>query len=208
MWLEANTLMLSPGANVTSWLDQSGNGNDASILSPDVPPTYNASSINGLPAVAFNGMQRMYVPTLTPSGTISLFTVVKVVSSTGDQHYISCYNGGSGGGGLGNFSGNFHIFVTSGGSLVVNLFSVALSVTNHILDLQVDGTNASGYVDSSQIYNTACGAMSPGTVLYLGGAFNGSLATAEIAEILYYNPVISTGNATLVRNYLSAKYGI
>lgn len=55
LWLRADTITgLSDGDPVSTWLDESGNGTDATSSSA-LRPTYQTSEINGLPVVRFDG---------------------------------------------------------------------------------------------------------------------------------------------------------
>ncbi len=57
VWLRASDIGVGDGNEVTTWSDQSGNGNDFTSIagSGGLRPTYRASSINGSPGVLFGG---------------------------------------------------------------------------------------------------------------------------------------------------------
>jgi len=57
LWLEADQGLAADGS---SWLDQSGNGHDATALAGGAP-TVTPGVFNGLPAVQFSGGQAMSI---------------------------------------------------------------------------------------------------------------------------------------------------
>jgi len=55
LWLDANQITgLADGADITTWSDVSGNGNDVSQPTASFKPIYKTSIINGYPVVRFN----------------------------------------------------------------------------------------------------------------------------------------------------------
>ena len=82
------------GSSVASFNDESGNGNNLAQAVSALEPTYNASGINGLGSVAFNGKQYL----LTASSAISggLFnesTTFVVASPTGTGSMKPLFSG-------------------------------------------------------------------------------------------------------------------
>ena len=61
IWFIADSLSLSDTDPVTTWTDESGNGNDATQAIAGSQPTYRTGQINGLPAVVFDGTED-YMP--------------------------------------------------------------------------------------------------------------------------------------------------
>ena len=57
LWLKANagTSTTTNGQPVSSWADQSGNGNNATQGNAAVQPIYQTNVINGQPTLSFNG---------------------------------------------------------------------------------------------------------------------------------------------------------
>jgi hypothetical protein len=55
-WFKADMITgVANGANISTWSDMSGNGNDATQSVPGQQPTYVTASLNSLPVVRFNG---------------------------------------------------------------------------------------------------------------------------------------------------------
>lgn len=82
IWLKADDLTLNNGDPVTSWIDRSGNGNDAENTDPIEQPEYVANSpINSRPALYFNGVLDQLIipddPILDGSNGFSFFSVVR-----------------------------------------------------------------------------------------------------------------------------------
>jgi hypothetical protein len=55
LWLKAGTGAGSVGSNSSTWLDQSGNGNNATQATTSAQPVVTANQINFNPALVFNG---------------------------------------------------------------------------------------------------------------------------------------------------------
>src|SRR5665213_722756 len=64
VWLEANAgVMADNSGDVTNWVDQSGNGNNATQVTPSQAPTLATNVANGQPVLRFNGAsQFLQVP--------------------------------------------------------------------------------------------------------------------------------------------------
>lgn len=56
LWLSADALSLSDTDPVSTWIDLSGNGNDASQTSASARPLFRTGMVNGMPAVVFDGV--------------------------------------------------------------------------------------------------------------------------------------------------------
>ena len=65
LWLEADTGITLNGSNVSAWADQSGSGADAAQTVAANQPLLMANSINGLPAVSFDGVDDFMTFTLS-----------------------------------------------------------------------------------------------------------------------------------------------
>ena len=76
-WWKADALSLNSGDAVTSFTDSSGKGNHFTAAG-GARPTFKTGSINGNPALTFNGTaQAMSVPSLTlsASNAVTIFSV-------------------------------------------------------------------------------------------------------------------------------------
>jgi hypothetical protein len=79
LWLESNQGLATDGS---SWLDQSGNGHDATAL-PGQNPTVIPNAINGLPAVQFSGGQALSIAGQVITGQdFTIFAVAQDATSS------------------------------------------------------------------------------------------------------------------------------
>ncbi len=79
LWLKADQLFLSDGAEVDLWEDQSGNDHHA-LSGGEAGPLFTSSGINDMPAIIFNGNSWFKVPektNLDGGPGISIFVVIQ-----------------------------------------------------------------------------------------------------------------------------------
>jgi len=82
---DATRLSLNDGDSVSTWADETGNGNDVTAGSA---PTYVASGINGNPSVDF-ASNRLDTSITTTSQPITIIAVVEQVDNSGDNRLTS-----------------------------------------------------------------------------------------------------------------------
>ena len=81
LWLKADEGVRASGSSVSSWIDQSGNGNDATQSNFDRQPSLVNNGLNNKPLLHFDGINDMLGLTGTkPMSQISLFLVFKIDS--------------------------------------------------------------------------------------------------------------------------------
>lgn len=209
---DAGTSTTSNGVALSSWVDQSGNGNDASQSSGGAQPTYVSSSINGLPAIRFNGSTSFLdLPTASTLGIqnseFDVFVVAKS-SNSGIQfliggtagNYEVHLNGASGA----RFIPKSTLFVDKGAtSLYTNgsayIFNAAAGSENGVL-------RVNGYAGGDSAYDSR---NAENSVITLGRRGNGTFyLNGDIAEVIIYNSVLSAVDRASVESYLAAKYSI
>lgn len=222
LWLDASSLGLSNGANVTSWTDLSGNGNDLTQQGADPVPIFAVDAFGtGLDAVRFDGTERYLriVDNATLdgfTGGVSIITVVnfstvdnsprgilsKRNSSSSEQAYsIFTWTGSV---------QNFDTYVTSNNRLASG---TALSAsTDYILSSVYDGTNqyisVSGAAPSTQAVSGSVADASSDLIL---GALNNNYGTyfdGDLAEVIIYGDGLTQAQRIVIENYLADKYSI
>ena len=78
LWLRPDAGVVLNGSGVSTWTDQSGNGNDASQANPGRQPQLVNNALNGQPVMHFDGQDdRLGLTGSTPMSQISLFFVFK-----------------------------------------------------------------------------------------------------------------------------------
>jgi hypothetical protein len=202
-WFKADSLVLADGAAISTWTDSAGTANVVQATGAN-QPTYQASALNGKPAVVFNGTTQN-LKTAAAWATASsqpntIFVVAQLTSgylfdgfSTAGRQYLR--NSGSG------------FVFNSGNSLSVNQDS-----NFHIFVLRANGTGVQGSIKVDTI--TTLGDPSGATPTALNGLTIGSLnnatgvATGKLCEIIVFNGSLSNYDQAQMEYYLKTKYGL
>lgn len=203
LWCKADALTgLSDGNAVSSFTDQSGNGNHLVQATGGSQPIYKTGIINSLPVLRMDGSKHMAVSfTLAQPATIFVVTDNATVSS----------NSGVILDGINSFSAGFYIdtifsfrpFAGSFGSNQTCDFT-APQVTTLKLDTSTGFSAVNGTQMSQGFSNSTLGGITMGR--HGGGSF--PFNTGDIAEIIVYDSALSTANREAVEDYLGTKYGI
>lgn len=215
LWLKANIIAASNNDPISSWADSSGNGNTFSQATGGNQPLYKTSIINGLPTVLFDGTDDFMSHTgnlTTQPNTV--FVVTQPTLSTASQKNYACFfhDGGQ------SFivakitTSFWGTFTTPTGDL--SSTNALTSGSNYLLECTTTSTGGSVflYQKGVQVATRAGAAVTGpgGTNVGLGkDLINSNRQYAgHIAEVIYYDTVLSSGNRALVENYLIAKYAL
>ncbi len=213
LWLKADSLVLNDGDPVSTWTDSSGNGNTFTGVTT-TRPLYKTGIINSKPAVLFDGTDDfMTGPASLGTSGKTVFLVVQPTLNTASQKTYATFIHSEAGGGPGIFivakiSTNFWGTFTNADLSSANALT---SGSNYLLE----NTSASGsvflYQGGVQVATTTgTTETNSGTNIGLGkdlGNANRQYA-GYIAEAIWYNSVLSSGNRILVENYLIARYAL
>ena len=213
LWLKADAGVTLAGSNVTSWADQSGNGNNAT--SPTTPPTFISSSINSKPAISFNNdgsWMRIPPNSIGNSGNITVFVVIDYTSGgiilnkgdgaafEGTEWEMAPQNGfGYVRNDDGDFSWNVVVFTPSGLSLITMITTSGITELLNNNASEGNSSNATPINAISQYIGIGGGGTEGGTTAALN---------AKIPEIIIYNRAITTPERQQVEAYLNEKYAI
>lgn len=207
---DAGTSTTTDGATVSSWTDQSGNGNNAT--SPGTQPIYKTNAINGQPAVRFDGgFTYMALPTPSTLGIqnhdYEIFIIAK--SST---HAVQFLMGGA----TENYE--IHLDGVSGARFIPAASTYIDQGDNqdytegnvHMFNVQASSTYGKIRVDGTDGGSTAADVRSSnGGGLVLGVRAGGTFYfNGDIAEVIIYNTVLSAIDRITVEKYLADKYGM
>lgn len=217
LWLKADAgVTTNSSGQVSTWADQSGNGNNAAPPDPSVAPLLRVDAQTGKPALEFNGTTNyldVANPNLTLPAQVSSFFAGRVADfSTPRAVWGKTLNGRprpwdfyiAPGGTMNVLRGNTDGAdgVASASPLPANQFSfggftVQGSQATLYFDGQVVGTGSFGY-----------GALDSGTPLRIGS--RDDLATqfaGSLGELLIYGQGLSAGDLQTVNTYLAGRYG-
>ncbi len=224
LWLRSNTGISTTGGLVDSWIDQSGNSNDATGTTT-TRPTFNATdaNFNNRPSITFpntaaanfflqvadndnldntSGLTIFFIA--RPSGNVpnaQLGIVSKRTSAAVNQSYLLAisnaprYQGLSSGGVLFNFT-NVN---TAYNQLAINSF---VFNSGNILTLENGNTTSQQTgTGTNPIPNNASN-------LFIGTLDNtgNSNFEGQIAEVVIYKTNLNVAQRQIVENYLASKY--
>ena len=213
LWFDANA-GITGSMPVTGVTDQSGNG---VTLTVGGDPALNASSVNGIDAITFDGTGDFLTTNLSINAdSVPRLSVLSV--------YRPRVNGaravwGEDNGGFDRFLQDHPTFAAGNNSVssgtgfegnITDLFVTAnysLSTVVHQEDV-TDGSAVyvSGGLARTFTSNHAPETSSPLQIAAIGAG--GSAFDGDIAEVLVYGDTLSAAQRIIAENYLSAKYGL
>lgn len=223
LWYRPESLLMGNGDNVSTWVDSSGNGHDATWDGSATRPTYQATAVGGYGGVRFQysgGGPRCYL--LIPQAAyldltaVEAFTVVAVTDNTGPS--------GQDGGLFQVGNDNDAAHYSSGGVIRDDFGSTARQSFTPSID-----------IETYHLYNVVSvagewTARINGAVEYTGGNTVGWNSVAGfkgqamgntfrevnvhfsfdgvIVETIWFDRKLSAGTRATVHEYLTDKYGI
>jgi hypothetical protein len=204
IWLNPSGTPVTNGANITTWTDSSGNGNDM-VNTDGTYMTVVTSFLNGFRVGHNNNnANSCHVGvTLTSSGIYTLFYLFNVAdqnnykmgrisTGAGGNHDIGAHNDGS----------NERVSVDSDGQIIT-------PGTWYTFVLSVSGGGSTGYLsgDGGQSFGDLhIGNTSP--TVDFGNSPNGGPWKGHLAEFAMYNSALSSAQATALHSYAVKTYGI
>lgn len=216
--LEADDLSatLSDGDRVSTWVDRSAAGNDATQATSANQPLYKTGIVNGHDVVRFDSPTRaewLDLPNLFSGATAGEgFIVVKVdTDPPGNGAYTGLWAMGS----TGTFSS--HYPWTDG--IIYEAFGAAnrkttVNPTPSLADWRVYNVSSAASdwksrLDGTQIHSTASNTVVFTTVPYIGRSADVAYCLdGDIAAVLLYDTVLSSGNRDSLETYLGDRFGI
>ncbi|MEM8485677.1 MAG: T9SS type A sorting domain-containing protein [Bacteroidota bacterium] len=213
LWLDADTGVTESSNDVSSWADQSVNGNDATQGTTSFQPDYQSNALNYNPGIAFDGSDDVLDTGMDISaGTISDLTLLAVYKPDVDNA----------GGVWGEDDTNWDRFIWDNASYdnVVSTGSAGLTITGLFVAEQavfstvvfdedaasgsavyVDGTLGQQFTANHDPQTSA--SLQIGSVGSSNHEFDGT-----IYEVIAYSALLSTTAREQVESYLALKYGI
>jgi hypothetical protein len=216
LWLDATdpatlfqddsfTTLAEAGDPVGGWLDKSGNEYHATQSDTNKQPSYDATAMNGRPAVRFEG----------PAAHGMIISDDLVLTRPYTAFIVNQYWGASHGRTLQSRDLNWLLGMWAGNASHyaegwVSVNRLADQDVVYVADALGDvGGDSAFFVNG--IDRTALGTPSaaPGRLgLVSEGVFPGEVSDADISEVLIYDRLLDTTELTSVRNYLYTKYDV
>lgn len=215
IWLRANALSLSDNDPVTTWLDSSGFGNNAAQATAGKKPLFKTAIVNGLPVVRFDGTDDTLSlgNILDNPGALTVFVVLKSSNSGGVLAKVSAavnWQGWASPYGAGRYivhqtdNGNYRFWDTA-----VAYADSAFRYFSTTWDGSTITHRVNGAVVGAQANGGAFSSSANGADLHLGSFSDfGDYLNGDVAELVIYPSVLSTGDRQAVEAYLAAKYGL
>ena len=208
MWVKANQgFTYTTTANAAGWVDASGNGNDAKVMSgePGTGAGNPGATINFNPAIDFDGSDDLYYFDYALSAGYSMFGVSKQYDFSTEYQRIFSDK-------ISNFlMGNWNRYednlFMNGTPAELFITPQTTNVKLHDLIRQTDGA----YSFKKNGLSVFSGASSDGTAIQptLGGSGQfGEFAFAHIPEYIAYDTALTTTERQKVESYLAVKYGL
>lgn len=210
LWLKADAGVVMDGSNyVSEWQDQSGNGNHAIQNTESRQPILSNNELNEKPVLRFDGvndfLQTNFGETFTQPNTIFIIYNILSIDTTSSHSIID---------GLSNGLRHTLFFTASTSQMAINAGPPSTLLNNKSLPIKYTlstilyNTNNSYYYENGEFISNANLNSDPieglriavdrrGTALFLDG---------DIAEIIYYNAVLSNSEREQVEKYLMDKY--
>ncbi len=217
LWLKADAGVTLSGANVTSWADQSGNGNNATAAGSYRPTFVSTDAqFNNKPSILFDGVGNSFViPSINfnINSNNSIFVAFRVSDGAGGTFLTQ--------GGAGNYilaitDNQFNISNSNTDGIMLAGF--VLDNTKNIASATNNNYNFTLYQNGSQVGDTTFynDFANDGTKMFIGGDssdVNSEQASSywlngKIAEIIVYNRAVTTPERQKVEAYLMDKYAI
>ncbi len=225
LWLDAadpnnNNTLPANGANISTWVDKSGNGRNATYSTAATNPTYTRNALNGLPVITNTGSSGLS-GTFAVNGFTNMFIFIicnntSSANYTNNTGYYALWWAETGGWGqiqlyisqsridwrfgTGQVSNQPTFNLPSNVSTSYNLYCVNKVGTAE--SVFQNGTSIATYTASlSAIANTS-------STYTITGPVSTTYATNNIAEIVIYNANIGTSGRQQLEGYLAWKWGL
>lgn len=220
VWLSSDQVSgITDGANLSSWNDLSGNGNNLTQPNSNYTPIYKTNIVNGKPTVRFNKTNgRLRKPSFTsfPSTAITeIYVNMNTESSDGILSYASSAHNNDF---LLFSSNNLRIYRAthrvSGVSFNDNSWHIGQTSwksSGGELEVWKDGDRSytnTGHRTGTSITSGGCLSLAGEQDSPDGSYESGQAHFGDFTEVLVFNTYLNETQHIIIANYLSAKYNI
>lgn len=215
LWLRADTgVTTTSGSAVTTWLDQSGQGNNAVQATAGYRPVVVQDALSGKPVIRFTATSNHYLGVTNNTSLaldrVAVYAVVKRTSGTAAAVILEQFTANTAGYSLQASTAVGRAFRING---TVSSFNLASGTSFNLLSGTYDMANRKLFVDGSEEATAALTAATGAKTnnLYIGSRVtttpSASLA-GDIAEILVYSEVPTAKESLELGAYFHSKYGV
>jgi hypothetical protein len=219
LWLKADAGVTKSGELVSSWADQSGQGNNVTQTTGTLKPTWIDAAVNDKPVVRFTGPSQMLQAAnqvLNGNTAFTAFTVAKTSRSTAPNYQYFWWNGASTSpGGYGCCLNNGGIIQSAWGGNNGAVTDTAPAVIGNLYRIcsRFNGTDGTGphymWINGTAVTPKGkSGQNLTGGTFTLGnyGPSTGQGLYGDIAEILIYDRALSDTEKQSVESYLGTRW--
>ena len=221
-WLRSDAYVTYSGSNVSAWMDQSGQGYNATQSNSANQPSLVTGAINGLPTISFNGSSSfMQFPTGFNNFAqgLSIFLVVKPAATTALSQILNLGTGSSNDYNLGieinsSTEAEYFVYTGAGSGMTSVSYGSAITATAQLIEVIQTGTSATILTDGANpVTNASMNSIPEPTTgrtnSYLGQASGGgNFFNGEIAEVIIFNTALTTAQRQSIENYLISKFNL
>tara|TARA_Y100001937_G_scaffold61180_1_gene83703 strand:- start:100069 stop:101007 length:939 start_codon:yes stop_codon:yes gene_type:complete len=220
LWFKADALSLTDGSAVSTWPDSSGLGNDATAPTAAEEPVFRQSSLNGMPAIQFDGVDDTLISSDVDFETYTFIVVSRFSRPYGGAQYrmdpITKMSGGRSTALYFEWWSDGLSYITSRNSLDGSAeFFIRTRVNKdewYLKAATYDGVASHLFVNgqlkiSSGIHVGAIFDLATGFHIVSKNAF-GHIFTGDIAEVIMYKQALTDSQRVRVECHLALKYNI
>ncbi len=204
-WFKADSLALSNGDPVSTWVDSSPSSNNATAATTQ-RPTYRSNGLNSFPAVEFDGsLNWLDLSSPISSATLAASTCFAVIRADAGSPRFALFGGIAGAASFGCDNVNsYKVFVgpdireSSFGASPTGFYIIAADFNGSASHYWINGQSA-----GSDIANTPSQSLS---VIGKGAGSSITLFDGLIFELILYASVLGSTDRQTVLDYLQTKY--
>lgn len=208
LWLRADAGVTQSGGRISSWIDQSGNGRNASMATPSRQPFYIPGALNGTPVVRFTGAESMYLDVFAQPSRFSVFIVGKNNKTSESFSMILGPGGNAPNNQLRWENGSQALFVGTGNNFPVTTSSIGNTRVYHALSALYNGSTMIVYRDGNAMSSRGLVTSGPWILASVGSYYSQEFMQGDLAEVVIYDRALSEGERASVNTYLRGKYGL
>lgn len=207
LWVRADAGVATSSGNVSTWADQSGNNNNATMQTASRQPALVGGALNSKPVIRFNGSQSLYLTNLLQPSTFTVFVAGKNNNPT-DSFSMILGPAKAVNNQLRWQNGTQALFVGNGNSMPVITSTIGNTRIYHALSARYNGSQMSVYRDGNFVSSHPLSTNGSWDLDQIGAWYGEHFLQGDIAKILFYNTAISDNDRNSVNSYLKAKYAL
>jgi hypothetical protein len=206
VWLKADAGVTADDGRASSWADQSGHGNNATMAARARQPRLITGEVNGEAVIRFDGAQSLALTTPVSPRTFTVFVVGRNRMSGEDFSMILGPGGSTPNNQLRWEDGCHVLYVGTGNDMPPVSVSIGDTRITHILALRYQGSNMEVYRDGRRVSAASLSTSGPWILSQIGAWYSKHYLVGDIAELLIYPSSLPDAALGETTAYLRAKH--